>query len=71
MSVVIFNKITQLEEKVHQVLTDFEDEVFTLRINNFSYQEMASILDKDRKAIDNALQRIRFKVRKVIEELES
>ena len=62
---------TQLEEKVHQVLTDFEDEVFTLRINNFSYQEMASILDKDRKAIDNALQRIRFKVRKVIEELKS
>ncbi len=59
----------QLIEKVHQVLTNFEDEVFTLRMNQFSYQEISAILDKDKKAIDNALQRIRIKIKKILDEL--
>lgn len=59
----------QLIERMHQVLTDFEDEVFTLRMNQFSYQEISSILDKDKKAIDNALQRIRIKMKKILDEL--
>ena len=59
----------QLIEKVHQVLTNFEDEVFTLRMNQFSYQEISAILDKDKKSIDNALQRIRIKIKKILDEL--
>ncbi|MBS7021389.1 MAG: sigma-70 family RNA polymerase sigma factor [Firmicutes bacterium] len=59
----------KLIQETKKALTDFEDAVFTLRTNNFSYQEIATILDKDKKAVDNALQRIRFKMRQILKEL--
>ena len=47
-------------------LTDFEEEVFLLKINGLNYKEIAEILDKEAKAIDNALQRIKKKVEKFL-----
>lgn len=49
-----------------QQLTDLEERVFELKINGFDYKEISEILDKDPKAIDNALQRIKNKLRKVL-----
>lgn len=46
-------------------LTDFELQVFELRVSDFGYKEIADILDKDSKSIDNALQRIRTKLGKI------
>ena len=40
-----------------------------LRINQFTYDEIASILEKDKKSIDNALQRIRTKMKRILEKL--
>lgn len=49
-----------------QQLTNFEIQVFELKINGFDYKEIAEILDKDSKSIDNALQRIKSKLKKVL-----
>lgn len=58
-----FNEIIEIARKE---LTDFEIQVFELRISNFGYKEIAEILEKDIKAIDNALQRIKTKLKKVL-----
>ena len=52
----------ELIDKTYKLLTDFEKEVFDLKKSGFTYKEIASILDKSPKAIDNALQRIRTKI---------
>ncbi|MEG1739392.1 MAG: sigma-70 family RNA polymerase sigma factor [Bacilli bacterium] len=52
-----------LISKVKEKLTDFENQVFELKLNDFSYKEIAEILDRDLKSIDNALQRIKLKVK--------
>ena len=44
-------------------LTSFEEEVFILKITGLDYKEISNILDKDMKAIDNALQRIKIKLK--------
>lgn len=54
---------TELIDKINEILTDFEQQVFTLKNNGFDYKEISEILDKDIKSIDNALQRIRHKIK--------
>ena len=44
-------------------LTDFEECVFKLKLEGFTYKEVADILDKDEKSIDNAIQRIKLKLK--------
>lgn len=56
----------ELLNKVNELLTDFEQQVFELKNNGFDYKEISEILDRDVKSIDNALQRIRLKIRKNI-----
>ncbi|MDD4547773.1 MAG: sigma-70 family RNA polymerase sigma factor [Bacilli bacterium] len=53
----------ELIQSIKKRLTDFEEQVFELKINNFNYKEIADILGKNPKAIDNALQRIKIKAR--------
>lgn len=56
----------ELIEKIKSHLTPLEQQVFELKINNFNYNEIAEILDKDSKSIDNALQRIKNKIKEKI-----
>ncbi len=51
-------------------LTSLESAVFELKISGFQYREIADILDKEPKAIDNALQRIRSKLKDIRTELK-
>lgn len=60
----------ELIEQIKQSLTDFENQVFDLKYNGFEYKEIASILDKNIKAIDNALQRIKTKIKKIIQNFQ-
>jgi len=53
-------------EKIRNQLTDFEYQVLELKINNFNYNEIAVILDKTPKSIDNAIQRIKRKARVIL-----
>ena len=57
-----------LIEKTKNKLTDFELQVFELKLNGFSYREIANILEKETKTIDNALQRIKNKFKVIIQE---
>jgi RNA polymerase sporulation-specific sigma factor len=54
--------LCELEKK----LTDFEYQVLQLQLQNFNYREIANILDKPVKSVDNALQRAKSKVKKII-----
>lgn len=54
-------------EKIRNELTDFEYQVLELKINNFNYNEIATILDKTPKSIDNALQRIKRKAKSILD----
>ena len=56
----------EIIEKAHTILTDLEKQVFDLKISGFNYKEIASILDKDSKTIDNAIQRLKTKIKTVI-----
>lgn len=55
----------ELYDKIKKKLTDFEECVFNLKLQNFNYKEIADILDKDPKSIDNAIQRIKNKIKEI------
>ena len=57
-----------LYEKIYKDMTDFEKNVFDLKMLGLEYKEIASMLDKSYKSIDSALQRIRLKVKKALED---
>lgn len=61
----VINKISEVLdfEEVYKHLTVFEKDVFILRYRGYSYIEIAKMLNKSPKTIDNALQRIKRKVR--------
>lgn len=58
-----------IELKMSEVLSDFEQHVFNEYLNGESYVQIASKLNSHVKAVDNAIQRIKKKVEKhIIEE---
>lgn len=56
-----------LEGKINNALSPFEMQVFMYHFNGHSYKETAQILDRDVKAIDNAMQRIKKKLENVLD----
>ncbi|MCL2593286.1 MAG: RNA polymerase sporulation sigma factor SigH [Defluviitaleaceae bacterium] len=57
-----------IEESLLKHLSGLENEVLTLYLDGNSYFEIAEKTGKDEKAIDNAIQRARKKVEKIIKE---
>ena len=53
----------QMEEKIRKQLSTFENEVLTLYLDGNNYQQIGEKMNKSTKSIDNALQRIKGKVR--------
>ena len=62
----------ELEENllnsIKEVLTDLEWQVFEMLISGFKHKEIAEILDKDKKSINNTKERIKVKIRKLLED---
>lgn len=56
----------ELYSNISKELTDLEECVFKLKIQGFGYKEIADILDKDEKSIDNAIQRIKVKIKSLM-----
>ncbi|MBO4600988.1 MAG: sigma-70 family RNA polymerase sigma factor [Bacilli bacterium] len=56
----------ELLKTIKESLTPSEDEVFELLITGLNYRDIAELLDKEVKQIDNALQRIKFKIKKIL-----
>ena len=61
---------SQIELKIDESLSKMEKKVLKLYINGNSYIEIAEKLDSTPKSIDNAIQRIRKKAIKILEEEE-
>jgi len=51
---------------IYKDLSDFEKQVFDLKIAGLEYKEISSILNKSYKSVDSALQRIRVKAKKAL-----
>ncbi len=56
----------RMEEQIRESLSPFENHVLTSYLRGSSYLQMAEEFEKDSKSIDNAMQRIRVKVRTVV-----
>lgn len=55
-----------LTKKMEETLSPFEKSVLDLHVTGLSYVEIAKILNKTEKATDNALQRCKAKIKKLI-----
>lgn len=56
----------ELIAKIKKALSPLEYEVYELLINEFNYVDIAKILGKEPKQIDNTIQRIRSKIKELI-----
>ena len=56
-----------LMRRIEESLSPFEREVMDLLVTGLNYTEIAAILGRSEKAADNAIQRIRTKIRRVRE----
>ena len=59
-----------LYKKIENELAEGEYTVFTYLLNGLNYKEIALLLDKTEKQIDNTIQRIRNKIRNLLKEEE-
>ena len=59
--------IEELNRKIESQLSDFERQVYRKMLNGYGYQKIALLLDKNPKQIDNTIQRIRYKMRQIME----
>lgn len=57
-----------IHQKINEVLSGLEQEVLTAYLDGKSYQEIAEALGRHVKSIDNALQRVKRKLEKYLEE---
>lgn len=57
-----------IEKRIADDLSSLECRVLSLYLKGKSYYEIASIINKDEKSIDNALQRVKKKIEKILKE---
>ena len=60
-------KVIEFKEQIRAKLSKMEKEVRNLYLERYNYTQIAMIMEKTRKSIDNALQRIRQNIRGVLE----
>jgi len=60
---------SELLEKINNSLTDLEQQILQLKMDGFDYKEISLIVNKDTKSVDNAIQRIRNKIKKIVNEI--
>lgn len=65
--VVLSNeKSTEIERAIEEELSSFERNVLELYVTGMSYSDIADVLGKNEKATDNAIQRIRGKLKRYL-----
>lgn len=60
--------IKEIKSDIERDLTNFEKEVFNLKTAGFNYREIAELLEKSPKSIDNTMSRIKNKTNKYLKE---
>ena len=63
----ILEKDYKKRYNIKEALTDAEYSVFELMSLGLNYRDIASILNKEPKQVDNAIQRIKIKIKKILE----
>lgn len=63
-------RVSELEKSIEEVLSPFEKQVFDLYLTQMSTSQIARILGRNEKSTDNALQRLKGKIKKVLAEEE-
>jgi len=58
--------VENLAKRIEKELSHFENQVLDLYITGMSYSQIARVLGKDEKSTDNALSRIKGKVKKIL-----
>ena len=58
--------VGELNDRIRESLSDFENRVWSLHISGMSPVSIAETLGRDTKSINNALRRIRVKLRRTI-----
>ena len=66
-NIVKEEKLSDLTKKIEAILSEGEYEVYALMISGLKYGEIALLLNKNPKQIDNTIQRVKSKIRKIIE----
>ena len=61
-------KMAELVANIRNSLSDREYEVFSLMVNGLKYDAIATLLNKDLKQIDNTIQRVKAKIKKIVED---
>lgn len=59
---ILMEEQEELKQKIHKILTDKEKDVFDLRLEGFTYQEIAMLLNMTIKAVDGTISRIKQKI---------
>ncbi len=59
-------RVEYLEKCIEEELSDFEKQVLDLYITGMSYSQIAKVLGRDEKATDNALHRLKNKIKKML-----
>ena len=63
--------LVSIRDRVDEVLSSLEQEVLSAYLDGKSYQEIADKLGRHVKSIDNALQRVKRKLEKFMEEAKA
>ncbi len=58
--------VADIEAMIDKELSSFEKQVLDLYMTGMSYSQIARVLSKDEKSTDNALQRLKSKLRKAV-----
>lgn len=59
-------RVAYLEKTIETELSDFENQVLDLYMTGMSYSQIAKVLGREEKATDNALQRLKSKIKKLL-----
>ena len=63
--IIIAEQVEELKGRIDTLLSGFEQRALTLYLSGHSYSEISQLLRTTSKAVDNALQRVRRKLRSV------
>lgn len=61
-------KLQELVDSIKKELSEAEYEVYSLMISGLNYNEIAILLNKTPKQIDNTMQRIKNKIKKILKD---
>lgn len=59
-------RVSYLEAAIENELSPFEKQVLDLYVTGMSYTQIAKVLERDEKSTDNALQRLKGKIKRVL-----